>query len=96
MDWQTVLNIAISIGGVAGPFVIKLLLDKINQAKLDAMTLAEEAKRIGLDSLRRHNEFELKVTRDYVSMAHFDKFEERLFSDLEIIKNKLDNKADKP
>lgn len=96
MDWQTVLNIAISIGGVAGPFIIKLIFDRINQAKQDAMVLAQEAKDIALDALKRHNAFELMVTREYVSMAHFEKFEERLFSEIETIKRKLDAKADKP
>ena len=95
MDCQTVLNIAISIGGVAGPFILKLLFDRINQAKLDAMALAQEAKNIALDALKRHNEFELKVTKDYVSAAQFEKFEDRLFKELDDIKESLKSKADK-
>ena len=66
------------------------------ESKDEALRAAEDAKKIALDVYNRHSAFELLVSKEYVSMKHFEKFEERLFDELETIKRKLDDKADKP
>lgn len=95
MDWQTLFNIAISVCGMAGVPLLKFIWDRIESAKQESMTLGQEGKTIALDALRRHNEFRQEATEKFVSMAHFDKFETRLFAELEKITDKLDSKQDR-
>lgn len=96
MDGQTLFNIGISIAAGLGIPLLTFFWNRIKESKEESMKLAQEAKDIALNALQRHNAFELTVTKEYVSMQHFEKFEQRLFGELETIKDKLDNKADKP
>lgn len=80
--------------------------NRINQAKEEGVKqaalaiipiqeTANEAKKLSIEALSRLNQFELRVAKEYVSQQHFEKFEDRLFREIETIKDKLDDKADK-
>ena len=43
MDWQTTLNIGISIGVVAGPFILNMLLNRIKDIAIVADEVLELA-----------------------------------------------------
>lgn len=64
--------------------VLKVMWDK-----------TKDAEALAVRALEKLNEHKLHVAQDYISLAMFEKFEERLFDELETIKGKLDRKADK-
>ena len=98
MDFQTAFNVAMGIGGVLVPLVAKMLMDKIADAKSagtsadhkaqEAKEKAQEAK----DAIARH---QLYASETFLTVRRFEGFEERLFTELRGIKERLDEKADK-
>lgn len=85
------------LNGIGGTALFRLMnkLDKAGTDSTEALAIAKESKEIGIDALEKLNAHKLHVAQDYISLAAFEKFETRLFGELETIKNKLDQKADK-
>lgn len=106
MDGQVLFNIGMTVLGTAGVPLLMFFWNRIKEAKEEGikqaglamapvLALASESKLIAIDALSRLNQLELRIAKEYVSQQHFERFETRLFQELETIKEKLDNKADK-
>ena len=98
MSGAEIFAAAMAIMNVIGvPVFMKLFKDirDADKSATAALALALEGKELSVDALDKLNQHKLHVAQDYISLAAFEKFETRLFNDIEIIKTKLDAKADK-
>lgn len=91
LDFQTVFNAVFAIAGAVGPLIVKSIFDRIKDAK-DSSQRAEDR---GAAAERALLEYKSHVAETYVQAKRFDGFEERLFAELQKIRERLDDKADR-
>lgn len=84
MDSQTAFNIAVGLGGALSGWVLNSLRDSIRELHESDLALASKVQHI-----------EVLVAGSYVKRDDLDKLTQALFSKLDKIELKLDNKADK-
>lgn len=82
-----------------GPITFGIAMAALNAILIPVLKVmwdkTKDAEALAVRALEKLNEHKLHVAQDYISLAMFEKFEERLFDELETIKGKLDRKADK-
>jgi len=81
---QTIYNWAFGLLNLVFGFFLKAIWDSYKELKVTDMTLAEKV-----------NGIEILVAGNYVKKDDFDRFTDAIFSKLDKISDKLDNKADK-
>ena len=81
---QTIYNWAFGLLNLIFGFFLKAIWDSYKELKVTDMTLAEKV-----------NGIEILVAGNYVKKDDFDRFTDAIFSKLDKISDKLDNKADK-
>ena len=81
---QTIYNWAFGLLNLIFGFFLKAIWDSYKELKVTDMTLAEKV-----------NGIEILVAGNYVKKDDFDRFADAIFSKLDKISDKLDNKADK-
>jgi hypothetical protein len=81
---QTIYNWAFGLLNLIFGFFLKAIWDSYKELKATDMTLAEKV-----------NGIEILVAGNYVKKDDFDRFTDAIFSKLDKISDKLDNKADK-
>lgn len=84
MDTQTIINILFATVGALGGWVLNSLKSSIDEQRKDYMELTEKVQAI-----------EVLVAGTYVKRDDMDKLASAIFTKLDRIENKLDNKADK-
>ena len=81
---QTIYNWAFGLLNLVFGFFLKAIWDSYKELKVTDMNLAEKV-----------NGIEILVAGNYVKKDDFDRFTDAIFSKLDKISDKLDNKADK-
>lgn len=81
---QTIYNWAFGFLNLVFGFFLKAIWDSYKELKVTDMTLAEKV-----------NGIEILVAGNYVKKDDFDRFTDAIFTKLDKISDKLDNKADK-
>ena len=81
---QTVFNFALSIIGVLGGWILKIIWDGVRDL--------QEADRNLIDKV---NTIEILIAGNYMSKSDFDKIAAAIFAKLDKIEDKIDKKADK-
>jgi len=81
---QTIYNWAFGLLNLIFGFFLKAIWDSYKELKATDMTLAEKV-----------NGIEILVAGNYVKKDDFDRFTDAIFTKLDKISDKLDNKADK-
>jgi len=81
---QTIYNWAFGLLNLVFGFFLKAIWDSYKELKVTDMTLAEKV-----------NGIEILVAGNYVKKDDFDRFTDAIFTKLDKISDKLDNKADK-
>lgn len=84
MDNQTLINLAIAIAGALGGWVLNSLRDSIQSLHQQDAALITKVQSI-----------EVLVAGEYVKRDDLDKLSHALFTKLDRIEVKIDNKADK-
>ena len=84
MDGQTVFNIVLSVAGVLGGWVLRILWDSLRDLQSADKALADKV-----------NTIEVLVAGRYVTREEVQHMIEALFKKLDKIDSKLDGKADK-
>ena len=81
---QTVFNIALSVTGFLGGWVLKVIWEAVKELQSADKILAEKVASI-----------EVLIAGNYMSKQDFDKIAAAIFAKLDKIDDKLDRKADK-
>lgn len=81
---QSIYNWAFGLLNLVFGFVLKAIWDSYKELKTTDMALAEKV-----------NGIEILVAGNYVKKDDFDRFTDAIFTKLDKISDKLDNKADK-
>jgi hypothetical protein len=81
---QYLLNIAFSLAGLLGGWVMKFFYDQLHDLAVQDQRLAEKVQAI-----------EILVAGEYVKRDQLERLQEALFSKLDRIESKLDGKVDK-
>ena len=81
---QTMFNIALSISGFLGGWVLKVIWDAVKDLQVADKVLVEKVATI-----------EILIAGNYMSKTDFDKIAAAIFAKLDKIDDKLDRKADK-
>jgi hypothetical protein len=90
-DWQVIFNALITVGAVVGPFIGKVIYDRIDKAEKTAVAAEVKAQRAETELLLH----KVWVAENLVKGHDFEKFEERLWKELGEIRGLIDKKADK-
>jgi hypothetical protein len=85
MDAQTAINIAFTMAGALGGWVLKFLHGELKALQRADISLTDKVQRI-----------EVLVAGEYVKRDALERMEQALFAKLDRIEEKLDGKADKP
>ena len=81
---QSIYNWAFGLLNLAFGVILKAIWDSYKELKATDMALAEKV-----------NSIEILVAGNYVKKDDFDRFTDAIFTKLDKISDKLDNKADK-
>ena len=81
---QTMFNIALSISGFLGGWVLKVIWDAVKDLQVADKVLVEKVATI-----------EILIAGNYMSKTDFDKIAAAIFAKLDKIEDKIDKKADK-
>jgi len=84
MEPQSIFDIAISVIGALGGWILKTIWDAIKELQKDDKELSEKLSHV-----------EVLVAGGYVKVDKFDMVVNKIFDKLEKIDNKLDRKVDK-
>ena len=84
MEPQSIFDIAISVIGALGGWILKTIWDAIKQLQKDDKNLVDKVSHI-----------EVLVAGGYVKVDKFDMVVNKIFDKLDKIDNKLDGKVDK-
>lgn len=85
MDNQTIFNVAITLSGFLGGYVLNSISTRLSDLQKTDDALMDKVQRM-----------EVLVAGEYVKHSDLDKLMITLFSKLDKIEAKLDLKADKP
>jgi len=84
MDPQSIFDIAISVIGALGGWILKTIWDAIKELQKDDKELSEKLSHV-----------EVLVAGGYVKVDKFDMVVNKIFDKLDKIDSKLDKKVDK-
>ena len=84
MEPQSIFDIAISVIGALGGWILKTIWDAIKELQKDDKELSEKLSHV-----------EVLVAGGYVKVDKFDMVVNKIFDKLDKIDSKLDGKADK-
>jgi hypothetical protein len=84
MDIQTLINAVITLCGVLGGWVLKVIWDVVKELQVADKILVEKV-----------NTIEILIAGNYISKLDFERLSVAIFQKLDKIEDKLDRKVDK-
>lgn len=90
-DSQFLINSLMGIGAIVGPFVVRVIFERVKDAK-DAAAAAHARAEASERALAEHK---LYVAENLLRGDNFEKFEERLWKELSDLRALIATKADK-
>jgi hypothetical protein len=81
---QAVINWALTLAGICGGWVLKILYDKLHDLQVADLALADKVQSI-----------EVLVAGQYIKRTEMEKMYEAMFAKLDRIETKIDRKVDK-